>query len=502
MKILSIEDIRSADEYTIVNEPIRSIDLMERASSEIFKWLRKRIKKDSLVSVFAGPGNNGGDGLALARMLYTASFKVEVNLVLFTKKFSADFSQNLERLKSLGNIVINEIKSPEDIKPLDSSTIIVDAIFGSGLSRPAKGLAADVIQFINDQPGLRVSIDVPSGLFADKSSKVSSDAIVRADHTLSFQMPKLAFMMPENDEYVGNWQILDIGLHPAFINSADTKNYYIQKRDIKASLLPRKKFAHKGSFGHALLIAGSYGKIGAAVLATKAALRSGLGLLHVHIPKVAYQILQTSCPEAMLSIDRYDNYFSELPDLSSYNSIGVGPGLGTQHQSQMALKLLIQNASIPIVFDADALNILSENKTWLAFLPKNSVLTPHPKEFERLAGKWTDDFGRLDLQRQFAIKHGVTVVLKGAHTSVGLASGDVYFNSTGNAGMACGGSGDVLTGLITGLIARGYPPQKATVFAVYLHGLAGDIAAKKYGQDAMIAGDIIDCIPAAFKKIS
>ncbi len=502
MKILSIEDIRAADSYTIANEPIKSIDLMERASAMIFKWLKKRIEKGSSVSVFAGPGNNGGDGLALARMLSGLSYEVEVNLVLFTQKFSDDFTQNLDKLKNLGNIVVNEIKSNENLVTLSAKTVIIDAIFGSGLSREVEGLAADVIRYINNQQCIKISIDVPSGMFADKSSRETAKTIVRADYTLSFQMPKLAFMMPENDEFTGNWHILDIGLHPDFIDAAETNNFFVLKKDIQANLLTRKKFAHKGSFGHALLIAGSYGKVGAAVLATKAALRSGLGLLHVHIPGLACQILQTSCPEAMLSIDRYDNYFSELPDLSPYNAIGVGPGLGTQHQSQMALKLLIQNAYVPVVFDADALNILAGNKTWLAFLPGNSVLTPHPKEFERLVGKWADDFERLELQRQFAVKYNVAVVLKGANTSVCLPGGDVYFNSTGNPGMACGGSGDVLTGLITGLIARGYAPSIAAVAGVFVHGLAGDIAAKKYGHEAMMAGDIINCIPAAFKKIS
>ena len=262
----------------------------------------------------------------------------------------------------------------------------------------------------------------------------------------------------------------------------------------------RRKFSHKGTFGHALLIAGSYGKMGAALLAAEACLRSGVGLLHVHIPKVGYQIMQTALPEAMISLDRYDNYFSEVPDLGLYNAVGIGPGLGTEHQSQMALKLLIQEFTAPMVFDADALNILSENPTWLAFLPAGSILTPHPQEFERLVGKWDNDFEKLEKQRDFAKRHNLYVVLKGAHTSISTPDGNCYFNSTGNPGMATAGSGDVLTGIITGLLAQGYTPGQAAVLGVYLHGLAGDIAAKKFGQEAMIAGDMVKLLGKAWRN--
>ncbi len=500
MKILSIENIRKADEYTINNEPIESIDLMERAASQIYRWIKKRVDNSVKIIVFAGPGNNGGDGLAVARMLADKDYEVVVNLIMFTDKTSDDFNTNLARLKETGNTEINEITNNSELKETDTDGLIIDAIFGSGLSRPAKGLASDTIHHINNQPSIKVAIDIPSGLFADKSSKNDVSTIVRSDYTLSFQMPKLAFLLPENNGFVGQWDILDIGLHPEFINIVETDNYFMQKEDIAFSIKPRTKFSHKGTYGHALLIAGSYGKMGAAVLAAKACLRSGVGLLDVHIPKTGYQIMQTATPETMLSLDRYDNYFSEVPDLSKYNVVGIGPGLGMEQQSQMALKLLIQNNQSPMVFDADALNILSENKTWLAFIPRNSVLTPHPKEFERLAGKWGNDFERLDMQKQFAIKYRVVVVLKGAHTSVCLPNGKCYFNSTGNPGMATAGSGDVLTGLITGLIAQSYPPATAAIMGVFIHGLAGDIAMKKTGMQSLLAGDIIDGFGKAFKK--
>jgi NAD(P)H-hydrate epimerase len=273
------------------------------------------------------------------------------------------------------------------------------------------------------------------------------------------------------------------------------------KRDIKPMMHKRRKYDHKGTFGHALLIAGSYGKMGAAILTAKACLRSGVGLVHAHIPKAGYEIMQTAVPEAMLSMDRYDHYFSALPELDMYHAVGAGPGLGMEKQSQMALKLLIQECQQNMVFDADALNILAENKTWLPFLPQGTILTPHPKEFQRLAGHWKDDFEKLDILRNFCSKYHVYLVLKGAHTATCFPDGKIYFNSTGNPGMATAGSGDVLTGMITGLLAQGYTPGQAAVIGVFIHGLAGDLAMKEKGMESLIAGDIIEHLGRAFREV-
>ncbi len=501
MKILPIEEVRNADTYTIANEPIKSIKLMERAATQLYKWIKKRVSKKHTVRVFVGLGNNGGDGLVLARLLSQKGYEVEVNVIRYSDKTSVDFQINFERLSECSTINVNEIKDKSGLPKLMPDDLLVDAIFGSGLARPVKGFLAEIIALLNNSPANTISIDVPSGLFSDSTSKNNDGAIVRADYTLSFQFPKLAFLFPENDAFVGDWHLLDIGLHHDFINKVECRNFYMEKRDIVPLLKKRDRYAHKGTFGHALLIAGCYGKMGAAILASRACLRSGVGLLHTHIPKVGYEIMQTATPETMLSIDRYDNYFSEIPNLGLFTAIGIGPGLGMEKQSQMALKLLIQEYPNPIVFDADALNILAENKTWLAFLPKGSILTPHPKEFERLAGKWNNDFERLQMQRDFAIKYSIYLVLKGAHTSICFPDGNCYFNSTGNPGMATAGSGDVLTGLITGLLAQGYTPGQASVMGVYLHGLAGDISTKKHGMEAMLAGDLIDQIGKAFRTL-
>jgi len=491
MKIYPVEKIREADNYTIKNEPISSIDLMERASNQLRAWIKDHVKTENHIHIIVGLGNNGGDGLALGRMLHEDGYEVTVIIIRYSENCSNDFNTNYQRLITNKNLKVIEIKTINEIIEFSKDDVIIDAIFGSGLTRPVKGTIADIIRKINDSDAITLSVDIPSGLFADSSSISNNGEIIRADYTLSFQFPKLAFLLPENEIYVGNWQILDIGLSQDFINSEKTNFNYLTHIDVAPTIKGRSKYSHKGTYGHALIIAGSLGKMGAAVLASRACLRSGVGLLTTHVPKSGISVLQTATPETMLSIDRYENYFSEVPDLSMYNAIGIGPGLGKEHQSQMAMKLLIQNSNCPMVFDADALNILAENPTWLAFLPNGSILTPHPKEFQRLAGGWRDDFEKLEKQKNLAQKHGIYIILKGANTSVCFPDGQIFFNSTGNPGMATPGSGDVLTGIITGLLASGYSSGIASILGVYLHGLAGDMAASDIGLEATIASDII-----------
>ncbi len=501
MKILDTENIRKADAYTIKNEPIASIDLMERAGKNCTKWIRKRLQKNQEIHVFAGPGNNGGDALVIARRLAKKDYRVQVFIVGFTDKFSNDFSINFERLQELGNIDIKIIKQEDELVEIPEGSLIIDGIFGSGLSRPVQGLAAQCIEHINRSKAIVVSIDIPSGLFADKLSDPGQGAIVHADYTLSLQLPKYSFMFPENEFFVGEMHIIPIGLHPEFLAKAPAKALFMDSFEAAPLVRERSKFSHKGTYGHALLIAGSYGKTGAAVLASKAVLRSGAGLLSTHVPRRSVSILQTANPESMLSIDDNDFVFSMLPNLDSFNAVGIGPGLGKDKQSQSALKLLIQECNAPMVLDADALNILSENKTWLSFLKPGSILTPHPKEFERLAGKSSNSMERISKQIDFAVKYQVYVVLKGAYTSIVSPTGKLFFNGSGNPGMATAGSGDVLTGVILGLLAQGYPPLEASLLGVYLHGLAGDLAAAKKGMHAMIASDIVEYLGKAYKKL-
>ena len=500
LKIFSTEQVRRADAYTIHNEPVSSIDLMERAAAACFDWMNTyQDLSTKSVLFFCGPGNNGGDGLALARMLYEKQVRVSVFITGESTKNSEDFSINLHRAKECG--ITPQLIEKFDLTQLSENTILVDALFGSGLSKPLEGIYKDVVQKINKRKCITISIDIPTGLFADKPVDPVRDSIVNADYTLSFQFPKLAFLFPENEYFTGNWQILPIGLHSDFIYSEPCRNFLVEFEDVKGIMKPRLRFSHKGTFGHALLVGGSKGKIGASVLMGKACLRSGAGLVTVHLPNCGYPIIQTAVPEVMVSVDEDENECTQIPRLDSFSAIAAGPGLGTGKLTASMLKHLIQEANVPLLLDADALNILSDNPTWLAFLPQGSILTPHPGEFARLAGKTSNSFDRIEILRPFCTKYSLNIVLKGAFTVICTPLGNCYFNPTGNPGMATGGSGDVLTGVLTGLLAQGYHPTEACILGVYLHGMAGDLAFENTGYEALIAGDIVDNLGRAFKEI-
>lgn len=501
MKILPIEKVRLGDAYTIENEPISDIDLMERAALALRDWFVKNIDKGLNIKVFCGTGNNGGDGLALARLLNTEGYHVDVYVIRTGQDLSPSCQVNYDRLFKKAGVRIYDLSDEDDLPEVSGEDIVVDAIFGSGLSRPVKGFHAGMIRHINKNNAVVIAIDVPSGLYCDESNTTNPGAIIEADVTLTFQFPKYAFLFAENFKYVGLWEVIPIGIHEDFIREVEVDNYLIEMEDCKSILKPRVKYAHKGHFGHALLISGSYGKMGAAVLASKACLRTGAGLLTTHVPSRGYEVIQTAVPEAMVTIDASETAFSGMIEISNYNAIGVGPGIGMKEETQKALKLLIQSIENPVVFDADAINILAENKTWLSFLPRHCIFTPHPKEFERLAGKTNNDFDRVQLQREFSFKYSAYVILKGAHTCISCPDGRCYFNSTGNPGMATGGSGDVLTGVVLGLLAQYYHPKEASILGVYLHGLAGDISMEKRSMESLIASDIIDNLGEAFRKI-
>ena len=505
MKILNAAQIREADEYTIANEPVKSIDLMERAALActieiISMYDDKRVE----FFIFCGTGNNGGDGLAIARLLYDKGYNTKVFILDFSSNSSDNFLINKDRLKQYGVNIIN-FSERELFPVISSNVVIIDAIFGTGLNRPVGEKYATIIHCINKkaEEGVPViSIDLPSGLFDEDNSSNILQNIIRATYTLTFQAPKLAFMFPENEVFTGEWKVLDISLDKNYISRIPT-NWFFTDPEIAVSLYKRRnKFSHKGTFGHSLIVAGSYGKMGAAILAAKACLRSGTGLLTTHVPKEGYQILQTTVPESMVSIDRDEKIITTAIKYEKYAAIGIGPGLGTEKETQQVIKMLIQNAISPILIDADGINILSENKTWLSFLPPNTILTPHLKEFERLVGKTSNSYERLSVLRKFSEKYNVIVILKGAHTAIALPNNSVYFNSTGNPGMATGGTGDVLSGVITGLLSQGYNPADAALFGVFLHGLAGDLASGYLSEDAMIASDIIEYLPMAFQKIA
>ncbi len=501
IKILNAQQVREIDAYTIENEPISSIDLMERAASKCYAWIRQRLKSKKEVRIFCGMGNNGGDGLVIARMLGGTGHKVTVYKVMHTDKASEDFSKNEKRLIGARNVHKIDLHENDPFLEIKKDDLVIDAMLGSGLTRPLKGFLSEVVSKINASGAVVVAIDLPTGLFCEDNRENDPKKIIRADYTLTFQVPKLSFMLASNDKFIGEWHLLDIGLHPEAIKAAETRYFVIEGQDLRSFYRPRKKFSHKGDYGHALLLSGSYGKMGAAVLAARAALRSGAGLVSVQAPACGYDILQTSIPECMVIPDEQEHFISGLGDLSPFNAVGAGPGIGTEEQTARTLKLLIQNAGVPMVLDADALNIISENPTWRGFLPPGTILTPHPKEFARLAGKSSNDHDRLDKAIEFAHQFQVYVVLKGACTAIVSPDRRVFFNTTGNPGMATGGSGDVLTGMILAWLAQNYSPLQSALAGVYLHGLAGDMAASRRGFEGLTPGDMVEQIPKAIKKL-
>ena len=503
MKIFTSTQIKELDKYTIEHEPIKSIDLMERAAHAITSAICDRWPSSMPVVVFAGPGNNGGDALAVARMLVEQGFQVQTFLFNISDHLSADCAENKHRLADKkGRLLLTEVTQEFDPPRLESGMLVIDGLFGSGINKPLAGGFASLVKYINQSAATVVSIDVPSGLMTEDNTYNVRANIIRADVTLTLQNIKLSFLFAENQQFIGELQVLDIGISKEGMGRMDAQYTMTCADDIRGLLRPRRPFAHKGNMGHALLIGGSYGMAGAAVLAAKACLRSGVGKLTVHTPRRNVGILQTAVPEAVLHLDREETIFSEAFSTDDFQALGIGPGLGTTEQTSIAMIAQLRRAGCPVVADADALNILAARRAWLQQLPKGIILTPHPKELERLEGQCVDSYERLVKALHLAEKLQGYVVLKGHYTAVCMPDGHIAFNTTGNAGMATAGSGDVLTGIITGLLARGYQQRDACLLGVYLHGLAGDLAAGEMGEESLVASDIIAFLPKAFEKLN
>ena len=502
MKIFTSAQIHELDKFTIENEPVKSIDLMERSAKAITQAITEVWGSQTPVIIFAGPGNNGGDALAVGRMLCDKGYDVCAYLFNVSGSLSEDCIINRKRLFDKKSKALIEVTQEFEPPQLDAGTLVVDGLFGSGLNKPLAGGFASLVKYINASPAQVVSIDIPSGLMTEDNTYNVRTNIIRANLTLTLQLPKLSFLFPENQMYIGRLKILDIRLSKQGIDKIDANYTLIEENDIRPRLLHRDPFAHKGKMGNALIIAGSYGMGGASVLATKACLRAGAGKVTTHTPKRNSLLLQISVPEAIIQFDREETIFSEAVDTEDFNAVGIGPGLGTSEQTAIAIIAQLRRTQCPIVADADAINVIANHRAWLQQLPKGIIMTPHPKEFDRLEGPSTDSYERLMKARDLAQRLHGYILVKGHHTSLCLPDGHIMFNSTGNAGMATAGSGDVLTGIITGLLARGYKHEDACVVGMYLHGLAGDIAARELGIESVIASDLIQYIPQAFKRIN
>jgi NAD(P)H-hydrate epimerase len=497
MKIFTAPQIKALDRRTIKEQNLPTLELMERAAKAFTNWFSKRYDFRQNVQVLCGIGDNGGDGLAIARLLYERDYDVTVYVLKFSNKFTKDFKRNLESLR-YRSIEIIYVEPGEKLPNLSANAVTIDAILGSGLSRPVEGWLGEIIKQVNENVKTTIAVDIASGLFADGHTENIS---ILPKQTFCFELPKLAFFFPENYKRVGDWYVDTIQSSKKGIEETTTPYFYITPKIIKKVYRPRSKFDHKGTYGRAMLIVGSKGMMGAGLLAAKACLRSGVGLATVHVPQCGYSIAQTAIPELMVSLDKHPDSFSAVPDMTRYNAVGIGCGIGESEVTTAALKTLLENTKLPMVIDASALNIIAHNN-WHHLIPKDSIITPHHGEFRRLFGETSNDFERNNLQRLKAKELGIFIILKGAHSSIACPDGNCYFNSTGNPGMATGGSGDVLTGIITAFLTQGYKPLEAALLGVYLHGLAGDLAADEHGFVSMIAGDIIDYLGKAFRKIN
>ena len=503
MKIFTNAQIRDLDRYTMEHEPIRGIDLMERAAKAVTNVIIERWPAQTPIVAFAGPGNNGGDALAVSRMLAEAGYRVEVYLFNIHNKLSEDCETNRQRARDCRRIArLAEITLNFDPPVLDADTVVIDGLFGSGLNKPLAGGFAALVKYINQSAATVVSIDIPSGLMTEDNTYNISANIVRASLTLTFQQKKLSMLLADNQPYIGELRVLDIRLSQDYIRKTNADFYIQEEADIRPLLRPRADFSHKGQMGNALLIAGNYGMAGASVLAAKACLRTGVGKLTAHIPRKNYLIMQAAVPEAMVHIDHEETCFSSAVPSDEFDALAIGPGIGRQENTAIAMIAQLRSSRCPVVADADALNILAEHRAWIQQLPKGIILTPHPKEFDRLSGGASNgSYERLINARDMASRLQAFIILKGHYSALCLPDGKIIFNPTGNSGMATAGSGDVLTGIILGLLARGYERKEACMVGMFLHGLAGDLAAKELGKESLVASDIIRFLPQAYRRL-
>ena len=505
MNLLNPEEIKLLDKKTIEVQKISSEDLMERAATACYLKIREHLTFlehfSATIHVFCGAGNNGGDGYVLARLFSENNFKVITYDVFPSVQKSEDNQSNYNKLKKSSATIVS-CENESSIKQIPESDLIIDAIFGIGLNKKVDGFAKEIINSINKSSAVTISIDIPSGLFAEDNTENDFSAIVMSDYTFTFQSPKFSFMFAENAKYIGEYFIVDIGLENPDSIIKSKPRILLTKKFVALQLKKRAKFSHKGTYGHALIVSGQKGKMGAAVLCSSACIKSGAGLVTAYVPSCGIDIMQISIPEIMVESSATENYISGAPNLEKYNSIAIGPGIGLEKETANTVKKIIQDANSPLVIDADALNLISENKTWLAFLPAGTILTPHPKEFDRLFGKSETSYERIQKQIEASIKNGIYIVLKGAHSSIACPDGTLYFNSTGNPGMASAGMGDVLTGIIAGFLACGYHSATAAVLATYLHGLSADNSLINESFESLTASDVVKNLGISIQELS
>lgn len=502
MKIFPPEAIADIDRATCEAQGIDSLELMEKVASAVSCEIISRFMPSQRIVVIAGPGNNGGDALAAARMLLEQGYKrLEIYLFNIKDRLSHDCNEERKKLIAIEGIKFTEVTKGFTPPVLNSGVVVLDGLFGSGLKTPLDGGFKALARYINESKAFTISIDIPSGMFCEWNAAANRRDMVHAKLTLAISIPHISFFFEEMADVVGEWQIIDIDLDKKAVREAPDRFHLMEEYYAHRFLKPRHIFSAKRDFGSVMIMAGSMGMMGAAAMAAKAAMRSGAGLVTVHSARCGMSVVQSSVNEVMFEPDKNDRFITDMRLHHAHKVVGVGPGIGTYDETINALEGLLKNASAALVLDADALNCIAKRPSLLSLIPAMSVLTPHKGEFDRLFGEHTSDEGRLLKAIEMAQYYSLIIVLKGHYTATVRPDGKVYFNSTGNPGMATAGSGDVLTGVISALIAQGYEPEIAASLGVYIHGLAGDMAAEDKGEYGMTAGDIIEYLPLAFKAL-
>jgi hydroxyethylthiazole kinase-like uncharacterized protein yjeF len=498
LPLLTAPQIREADAYTIAHEPIASIDLMERAAKAFVGWFINHFPdKNQTIAIYCGTGNNGGDGLAIARMLKDHNYQfVDVKIARFSNKSSDDFNTNLQRLIPSA-IPIKEIKQDEDL-PVENSNIIIAALLGTGLNKPLSGDFERLVNYLNSLQKIIVGVDVPAGLFSEGEVDPSA-TVLKTDLVITFQQPKISFLLPESSPYIKCWEAVNIGISERFIRSLNSPYQLVEEKDIRAKLKPRQRFTNKGTYGHALMIAGQPETMGAALLCSSACAHTGAGLTTACIPHSGLIALNSYLPEIM-AIVRWE---SEQPEIewAKFNTVAIGPGLGKDENALALFTNLLKNYDQPVVIDADAINLLAVRQELWEYIPEGSILTPHVKEFDRLFGDHKNWWQRLQTGKQKAREHKVYIVLKNDYTITITPHEKVFFNSTGNAAMASGGMGDVLTGVLASLLAQKYSPEEACIIGNYIHGKAGDELALPNRMNVVLPGRLITQLPVTMAKL-
>lgn len=501
MKIYTAQQLAQADQETLNRQNITSLELMERAAGLAFNEIEREVKgTDKKIKIFCGIGNNGGDGLVIARKLLEKEYVIQVFIMEYSDHHSEEFDANLKRLKSLNSKGISFLKADSGLPDIDEDDFIVDAIFGIGLNRSLPKWVGDFIEDVNKMGPRVYAVDLPSGLFPDRPL-TAGDKVLKAYKTFTFQSPKLAFFLPDSGESIGELKVLNIGLDEGYLDGLKPQAVLLDKKRVSGFLKVRPRFSHKGTYGHVLVVGGSYGMMGSAIMATRAALRSGAGKVTALLPRLGYNMMQIAAPEAMAITSADDRILSDFIPLSfEPDSFCFGTGVGLNQRTALFFKSLMDFVKKPMVIDADGLNLLSRYENLKPHIPAQSILTPHPGELDRLIGPWDNDFEKIEKAKAFVVEYNCVLLIKGACSMI-ITKDELYVNPTGNPGMATGGSGDVLTGLLAGLLAQGYSSLEAALIGVYTHGLAGDLAFQKNGAEALIAGDISSSFGAAFKYL-